>query len=329
LVSRRSGGILIAVAPCMQIQQIQPMPVAESLTQVLLLTHRLLRRIPSLVWVVYDNACGMKRFLRNQCRLHKRSSTAAWAAMQELKFVCDRVHYHGHKACKNPDSTYYEPSVDPYKYPDLVGVDTEAAEQVFNICDRWQHSLTFAAPVHQHMSLLLLASAWNSTTRCAAAFGRYQSSQESHLQKMAKNEGAPPAAKKHKEAVEDEFSCSPCFPSEDRNSRRINILSAACDIFPEADPEEPSRELSLAVAMKRQRTLRGLCKSSPVVYNNASQTVHAIKHHALSSTDCGWQFEHQGVTPVLLETLVATAACTMYSCGVCCGVRVPIHYAML
>ncbi len=82
-------------------------------------------------WVIYDNACAVVRMLR-------RRRGDAWAKLQNLHWVIDRLHFHYHKACQDPSSSWHVPGVDPYAFRELRGVDTEAAEQVFSLASRWQ-----------------------------------------------------------------------------------------------------------------------------------------------------------------------------------------------
>ena len=87
--------------------------------------------------------------------------------MLALRWVVDKLHWaKGHTSCKSESSRYYEPSVDPGRYPELVGVDTEAAEQIFHIASRWQTVLSNCHPVHFGTQLLLFSHEHNERNRC-------------------------------------------------------------------------------------------------------------------------------------------------------------------
>ena len=70
-------------------------------------------------------------------------------------------------------SGWYVPGVDPAGHPSLVGVDTEAAEQIFHIAKRWQTVLSSTNPVHQELFLLIFAWQHNSHHSCDAAVKKY------------------------------------------------------------------------------------------------------------------------------------------------------------
>ena len=61
---RKTAGILAAVAPCLQISAIRPMFATESPTQVAMFVHEVTTLLPRTKYVLYDNACGMVRYMR-------------------------------------------------------------------------------------------------------------------------------------------------------------------------------------------------------------------------------------------------------------------------
>ena len=148
---RKSSGILAAVTPCLQILAIRPMYASESLTQVLLLVWHLLRLLPQLQYVVYDNACGVVRHVTKQsvARASDAHVLVGWRRLAMLKWVVDRLHWSYHRGCRDPESARFVPGVDPACHLDLVGVDTPGCEQVFHIANRWQSVLSNTALVHQ------------------------------------------------------------------------------------------------------------------------------------------------------------------------------------
>ena len=124
-INRKSGGMLVAVCPCMHIIGSTPLYSTESLTQVLLFVWHVTTYVTGLVWVLYDYACGMVRHLRAQAPQKEGTSAhQAWLIMQALRWVVDRLHFcKGHKACKCETSKYYEPSVNPYVSPPVKYFD--------------------------------------------------------------------------------------------------------------------------------------------------------------------------------------------------------------
>lgn len=150
VVARKSNGILVAVTPCLQIVAARPMYSSESLVQIFLLVWDLLMLVGNLAYVIYDNACGAARSIRKRMKeCHGIGVHEAWKQLSSLHWVVDRLHLRYHSACRCPDSAWFVPGVDPADHPTLLGIDTEAAEQVFHIASRWQIMLSYAAPTHQ------------------------------------------------------------------------------------------------------------------------------------------------------------------------------------
>ncbi|CAK9069142.1 unnamed protein product [Durusdinium trenchii] len=89
--------------------------------------------ILALRFVIYDNACAVVRMIQKRTR-----NGANWAQLAGLKWVIDRLHFTYHKACQDQSSGWYAPGTNPAEHPELRGIDTEAAEQVFSIANRWQ-----------------------------------------------------------------------------------------------------------------------------------------------------------------------------------------------
>ena len=136
---RNTHGILAAVTPCLQIVAIRSMHASESLTQVLLLVLELLAVMPGLRYVLYDNACGVVRHLRKQLATTKMTEEVAkgWRLLAALAWVVDRLHWTYHRCWRDPAGSWSVPGVAPSEHSALVGVDAEAAEQVFHITERW------------------------------------------------------------------------------------------------------------------------------------------------------------------------------------------------
>ena len=115
-IGRKSGGLLIAVYPCLHIVGVRPMYSSESITQVVLFVWHVLSYLQGITWVLYDFACGVLRFLRNQAlKRDGKPFRKHWQVLLNLRWVVDKLHFKsGHSGCKDPNSKYYEPSVNPY-----------------------------------------------------------------------------------------------------------------------------------------------------------------------------------------------------------------------
>ena len=106
---------------------------SESPTQVLLLVMRLMKIFGTVAYVLYDNACGIVRHLRKQLSNRRQAglNIDAWELLLLIRWIIDKLHWTYHKSCKDPASSYYVSGVSPHEYPQLVGIDTEAAEQIW------------------------------------------------------------------------------------------------------------------------------------------------------------------------------------------------------
>eukprot|EP00974_Lingulodinium_polyedra_P073858 7153043-Lingulodinium_polyedra.AAC.1 len=78
-------------------------------------------------------------------------AAANWRTLQSLVWAIDRLHFTYHSGCRDAASPWYVPGVDPGSHPELRGVDTEAAEQIFHIASRWQIILSSTSPAHQEL----------------------------------------------------------------------------------------------------------------------------------------------------------------------------------
>ena len=114
-IGRKSAGILAAVSPCMRVVAIQPMYATESQGQVVSFLDDILQMLPRTAWVIYDFACGIRRHIRTQLSLRRSKPEASrWQALDALTWAVDKMHFKTHKGCRNPQSPWYEPSVNPY-----------------------------------------------------------------------------------------------------------------------------------------------------------------------------------------------------------------------
>ena len=80
-VARKSSGVLTAVCTCHFNFAIQTVRASESCTQVVIFVVRATERLPSLRWVLYDNSCGVKRYIENQT-LFRRETIATFKLLR-------------------------------------------------------------------------------------------------------------------------------------------------------------------------------------------------------------------------------------------------------
>ena len=308
-VARKSNGILVAVSPCLQIMAIRPMYASESVTQVVLLVQHLLTLFTALAFIIYDNACGAARTVRKRVRDGGLPVAVqqAWQRLAALNWVVDRLHLRYHSACRQPSSPWFVPAVDPAAHPDLHGIDTEAAEQVFHIASRWQIVLSYAAPTHQELFLLLFAREHNVRHSCAKAWTTY-------CQAQLRPSAAPLLAASSSGAHGD-GACSVPKPVKKRKRQP----TVHCQEEPAASTE------TLAQPSEKQKSdaelqLTSASPDDQVVVNQNSSTVHAISDISTVETRCGWRFDATGQRPQRAKVLKDA---TLFCCGSCFAARVP------
>ena len=330
-VPRRLAGVVIAVSPCLQIVDLDVVRVHESLTQVVLFVFKVLQSIPTLAFIVYDFACGARRFMRRQAQASHRRATGvqtAWRLLQNLIWVCDRLHYQFHK-CRDSSEPSYLPEVNPHIYEELRGIDSEAAEQIFSIVERWSTRCRWSAPQHFHLSVLLLSHHLNEHARCDAMLAR-----------MLEARSATGAAdKRRQQPCVPEISCDDSTPPCSRRPGRRPFTSVVADCFPcthcpASGPDDisapPPRPVSGTVATApRTRGFRSLFQDESVVLNAATRTVHPISFPGCDCTDCGWQYALASAVETTPRSVMRESTHTVFACGTCCGVRVPLALALL
>ena len=106
--SKRTGGMLTFILACGIICNIAITAGAESATQIFGLLGEVRRR-RHLQYIVYDNACMLAHFVRNQVR---KKATSVGSMLANAFFVLDRWHFQNHTACMNPTQAMYTPEVD-------------------------------------------------------------------------------------------------------------------------------------------------------------------------------------------------------------------------
>ena len=207
--------------------------------------------------------------------------------MAQLSLLIDRLHWGYHKGCRDPHSSYYVPDVDPTKYSALVGVDTEAAEQVFHIANRWQLILSNAHPIHQELMMLVFAREHNKVHSCDHAIQVYKAAQKAPVEAISQAvlsggfgacEGKPPR-RKRKKIVQPPEECSD----------PISTTATPSDMF-------------------------------FAVLNATSNAVHSVVLPKDVYSECGWSFQGRA-QPSQKAGFVGKG---YFSCGVCYGVRMPL-----
>ena len=300
---RKSNGILAAVTPCLQIAAIRPMYATESLTQVLHLVWHLLLLFPSMTYVIYDNACALVRHLTKQIATRSMGPdvVAAWQRLVALNYVIDRLRWAYHRACRDPSSSYFVQGVDPASHPALRGVDTEGAEQIFHIANRWQDVLSNSAPVHQELFLIVFAREHNRAHSCAHAVRQYDAAQRARSPLLLSTEAAPAANAAHGEC---------CVAPRSKKKKRVHAPDGCADLVasdaPAADNASPNAQSSVGDSIVLLS-----------VVNERSNTMHAVTLKTDVYSECSWAFQGRAV-PVPQESLRGKG---FWKCGICYGVR--------
>jgi hypothetical protein len=302
---RKSNGILAAVTPCLQIAAVRPMYAAESLTQVLHLVWHLMQLFPDMEFVLYDNACAIVRHLRKQIetRSFVGDTLAAWKRLALLKYVIDRLHWTYHRACRDPSSGWYVRGVDPALHPSLLGVDTEGAEQIFHIANRWQDVLSNSAPLHQELFLLVFAREHNKGHGCRPAIIKYEAARR--VQAPLRAEAAFCANPEEGEC------CLESVQSKKRKKKKEVHAPEGCAALAGADAP-----VVVAAGRAAQSAVSGEMVLYSVV-NERSNTMHAVTLPDSVYSECSWSFQGRAL-PVQQQTLRGKG---YWQCGVCYGVR--------
>ena len=232
-----------------------------------------------------------------------QEAKAAWTSLLALKWIVDKLHFWYHTGCRNPDSSYYVEGVDPYQYPELLGVDTEAAEQIFHIANRWQTILSNTAPVHQELFMLLFAQAHNQKHCCKHALLKYNSRRAA---KLKTGESVPPPPP----PMPAEAACS----AKRSAKRRKTVEPRVCDA-----PEPPAPAPNAGPGAKSSDSAQAPSAGPPelAVLNETSGTVHGVVLRQDVYSTCGWSFQDRARV-VDLQSLRAKRH---FLCGVCYGFR--------
>ena len=157
--TQRNNGVLTCILACGIIANIAICAGSESATQIFAMLGEVrARRV--LQYVIYDNACMLAHFVRNQAR--RRNPPSITSLLACAIFVIDNFHRKNHTACLDPTSRAYMPEVDIQKHDALKALNSSQSEQ-------WNSWLSQFATNVKHMRfgtldlyLLLVADLWNS-----------------------------------------------------------------------------------------------------------------------------------------------------------------------
>lgn len=124
---RRHGGLLTGMLGCGIVGAVELVAGHESCRQIYGVLGDIvaLRQVD---YVIYDNACLLGRFIRNQQR-RSRGSIPFQAA--RLNFVLDRFHARNHRACLDPSHSLFMPEVNINQHPALQNRNT-AWNEIWN-----------------------------------------------------------------------------------------------------------------------------------------------------------------------------------------------------
>ena len=200
----------------------------------------------------------------------------------------------------------------PFKaHPDLNGVDTEAAEQVFHIASRWQTNLSNSHSVHFELQLLLFCHEHNERNKCEAAFQNYTMQQQVRVQPV-------------KVTSEVAGLC------DDSRVKRRRFISTGCgrDAAGSSSSSSSSGPPVNTGETIQERTSEMIANvnflgSEFVFVNERSRTVHVVMFHTkgVVQVKCSY-IPPWGSKPLHIDKL---AGSDLFTCGVCCGLRCRLH----
>ena len=126
--------------------------------------------------MLYNNACGMRRFIRSHVKAYEdkgKSVPSKWVLLAACAWVIDRLHFKYHKGCRI-DAAWKVENANPYLYPSLHGINTQADAQICSMIDRWQKSLNACHVVHHDLLLRLFGHEHNQRVNPPKALDYYQ-----------------------------------------------------------------------------------------------------------------------------------------------------------
>lgn len=154
---RRHGGLLTGMLGCGIVGTVDFVAGHESCRQIYGVLGDIVAR-RQLDYVIYDNACLLGRFIRNQ---HRRSPGSISFQAARLKYVLDRFHARNHRACLDPSHPLFMPEVNINQHPPLKNRNTAWNES-------WNSWIDNMVPQVRQMSadvlpvfIYLVAHLWN------------------------------------------------------------------------------------------------------------------------------------------------------------------------
>lgn len=154
---RRRGGLLTGILGCGVVGTVDLVAGYESCRQIYGVLGEVIAR-RQLEYVIYDNACLLGRFIRNQ---HRRCSGSISFQAANLLYVLDRFHARNHRACLDPSHPLFMPEVNINQHPALQGRNTAWNES-------WNSWVDNMVPQVRQMSadvlevfVYLVAELWN------------------------------------------------------------------------------------------------------------------------------------------------------------------------
>jgi len=198
---------------------------------------------------------------------------------------------------------------------DLVGVDTEAAEQAFHIASRWQANLSNAHATHFDLQLLLFTYEHNERNRCDLVYKKYVAAQR----QTARSQNLS------SKRTEDEVPCREASQEGPRRKKRFmfkDCAESSCKtcVPDAADTLEKAKDQGQELLPPMQDAVgRDFLGCEYVYVNAATDTVHVVicKGKGVLSLKCSYVPPFRA-KPELLERLKGTY---LYTCGTCCGGR--------
>ena len=104
-------------------------------------------------FIGYDNACQLKPFCDNQAVRYPNSPIPA--AISKIRKVHDRLHIRNHnELCKKGE-------LNPDKYEELNGVNTQVAEQFFSHLLKFVFTFRNTSSIRAQIWILLIIHQWN------------------------------------------------------------------------------------------------------------------------------------------------------------------------
>ena len=329
VVGHKNAGCLVAVTPCLQIAAITPLWGSESITQLLLFLLALQTLFTDLAYVIYDNACPVARHLRKRLRENPPADpeNPAWKWLIALTWVIDRLHFTYHKSCRDINSSWYVAGVDARDYPVLKGVDTEAAEQIFSLANRWQLVTSSSHPVHSELLLLICSRDHNRRHSCGDAAEKYRSAQNFKEpirgQQIPDSSTVPPPL----DALEG-GCCEAVQQARQSKKRKLKLIQCACSEASQSSPWQRQREsigassssvtdlVQVHQAVKElPRIAKSNLHSTYIWINSNTNTVHHSVLLRSVTAGCGYFFG-QTKKP---QRLATTDVDKYFSCGSCYG----------